>query len=217
MSVTEPDIEGMDGPDKLKSDSERTPDQIERDIEETRARMSRDMDELGQRLSPRNLNEEAREAIGAKAHEVADRVTAGARYTGDRVLDFMQENPSLIAATGLGAVWLVQRRNRQMPGRANGRRKRRQRHLQRATDKKPLLVAAGAAILGLAIGFLVQGSLGERRIVGPARERLTKQLEHTAKRFKDAAVEAGQDLGERVKRSTKRVKAETKQAAKEGM
>src|SRR5262249_49585588 len=58
MSVTEPDIEGMDGPDKLKSDSERTPDQIERDIEETRARMSRDMDELGQRLSPRNLKEE---------------------------------------------------------------------------------------------------------------------------------------------------------------
>jgi hypothetical protein len=171
--------------------------------------MSHDMDELGQRLSPRNLKEEAKEAISDKAHEVADRVTAQARYTGYRVLDFIQEDPSLVAAMGLGAVWLVRRRNRQLPRPAKGYGQRTRGHLERAADKNPFLVAAGAAIIGLAIGFLVQGRLGERRMVSPAPDRLTKQLEHTGKQFKDAAVEAGQDLGERVKRSTKRVKAET--------
>ena len=39
-------------------------------------------------------------------------VGAGARRTGFRMMDFIQENTSLVAAMGLGAVWLIQQRNR---------------------------------------------------------------------------------------------------------
>jgi hypothetical protein len=80
---------------------EKSPEQIEREIEATRERMTRDIDELGERLSPDNLKRQAKEAITNKA-----------RSTGFRMMDFIQENTSLVAAMGLGAVWLIQQRNR---------------------------------------------------------------------------------------------------------
>ena len=91
---------------------ERTPQDIEREIEATRERMSRDIDELGDRLSPDNLKRQAKDAITGKAHEMVSNVGAGARRTGFRMMDFIQENTSLVAAMGLGAVWLIQQRNR---------------------------------------------------------------------------------------------------------
>ena len=94
------------------NDYERTPEQIEQDIEATRERMSRDIDELGDRLSPDNLKRQAKEAITGKAHDMVNSVGAGARRTGFRMMDFIQENTSLVAAMGLGAVWLIQQRNR---------------------------------------------------------------------------------------------------------
>ncbi len=79
----------------------RSPEEIEREIEATRDRMSRDIDELGERLSPSNLKRQAKEAIAGKAQD-----------TGSRMVDFIQENTSLVAAMGLGAVWLIQQRTK---------------------------------------------------------------------------------------------------------
>lgn len=91
---------------------ERSPRDIEQEIEATRERMGRDIDELGERLSPDNLKRQAREAISGKAHDIAQNVGDRARYEGSRVIGFIQENTSLVAAMGLGAVWLIQQRNR---------------------------------------------------------------------------------------------------------
>jgi ElaB/YqjD/DUF883 family membrane-anchored ribosome-binding protein len=88
------------------------PDQIEREIEVTRGRMSRDIDELGERLSPANLKRQAKDAITAKAQDIASNVGDQARQKGFRMMDFIQENTSLVAAMGLGAVWPIQQRNR---------------------------------------------------------------------------------------------------------
>jgi ElaB/YqjD/DUF883 family membrane-anchored ribosome-binding protein len=310
---------GMPGSGDPQPKSDRTPDEIEREIEQTRGRMGRDIDELGQRLSPQNIKEQAKEAITEKAQEVADKVGAQARYTGSRVVSFIQENPSLVAAMGLGAVWLVQQRNRSgISGdrmaryaytgperRAPGLRRRlgdraiqgrgphggsgsaaeriagvkdqaeevvdraRERMgelgqearartlelgetakeqaervrgtLERAMDENPLALVAGAAVLGLAVGLLVPESRGERRIMGPARDRLMERAEHTAARVKDTAIEAGQEIketvreeiasrgpelkaaltdaaesvGQQVKESADRVKEEAKQAVRE--
>ena len=90
----------------------RSPEEIEREIEATRERMSRDIDELGERLSPTNLKRQAKDAITGKAQDIAHNVGESARYTGFRMMDFIQENTSLVAAMGLGAVWLIQQRNR---------------------------------------------------------------------------------------------------------
>jgi hypothetical protein len=90
----------------------RSPEEIEREIEATRERMSRDIDELGERLSPSSLKRQAKEAITGKAQDIAHNVGESARSTGFRMMDFIQENPSLVAAMGLGAVWLIQQRNK---------------------------------------------------------------------------------------------------------
>jgi ElaB/YqjD/DUF883 family membrane-anchored ribosome-binding protein len=287
----------------------RSPEEIEREIEATRERMTRDIDELGDRLSPENLKRQARDAITGKA-----------RQTGFRMIDFIQENTSLVAAMGLGAVWLIRQRNRseisgdrmarfaytgperrqerltgriadrasevrdsvsatagavaeragdlthqagELAGRARERagelggevrerardigsrakdRTRRARGgLERLVEENPLAVAAGVAALGLACGFLVPETEREQRLMGPARDDLVYRAQGTARRVKDAAVEAGQELreavreevserapevkavvqdavqsvGQQVKEKAGRVKEEAKQAARE--
>jgi ElaB/YqjD/DUF883 family membrane-anchored ribosome-binding protein len=291
----------------------RSPEEIEREIEATRERMSRDIDELGERLSPGNLKRQAKDAIASKAQD-----------TGSRMMDFIQENTSLVAAMGLGAVWLIQQRNKSeisgdrmarfaytgperrrtgMVGKiadrasevghtvresvssaasAVGERasdlgtqageltelarervgelgvgvRRRARDLgytaryrgrqarggiQRLVEDNPLAVAAGVAVLGLACGLLVPETEREQRFMGPVRDDLVNRAQETARRVKDAAVEAGQELresvreevserapevkavvqdavqsvGQQVKEKAGRVKEEAKQAVKE--
>lgn len=287
----------------------RSPEEIEREIEATRGRMTRDIDELGDRLSPDNLKRQAKEAITGKA-----------RQTSFRVMDFIHDNTSLVAAMGLGAVWLIQQRNRsevsgdrmarfaytgperrreglagkiadrasevrdsvsataegvaeragelthqagELAGRARERAgefgtevRRRARDigsrakdetrlarggLERLVEEKPLAVAAAVAALGVACGFLVPETEREQRLMGPARDDLVHRAQDTARRVKNVAVEAGQELresvreevserapevkavvedvvqsvGRQVKEQAGRVKEEAKQAARE--
>ncbi len=302
----------------------RSPEEIEREIEATRERMSRDIDELGERLSPSNLKRQAKDAITGKAQDIAHNVGESARYTGFRMMDFIQENTSLVAAMGLGAVWLIQQRTRseisgdrmarfaytgpdrrregfvgkiadrasqvrdsvrssvssaassvgerasdlgtqagELTGRARERvgelgggvrerardlgyrakdRSRQARGgLERVAEENPLAVAAGVAVLGLACGLLVPESQREQRLMGPVRDDLVSRAQETARRVKDAAVEAGQELresvreevsehvpavktavkdtvqavGQQVEEKANQVKDEAKQAAKE--
>jgi ElaB/YqjD/DUF883 family membrane-anchored ribosome-binding protein len=288
---------------------ERSRQEIEREIEATRERMGRGIDELGDRLRPENLKRQAKDAITGKA-----------RQTGFRMIDFIQENTSLVAAMGLGAVWLIQQRNRseisgdrmarfaytgperrregltgriadrasemrdsvsataggvaeragdlthqagELAGRARERAgelggevrerardigsrakdqtRRARGGLERLVEESPLAVAAGVAALGLACGLLVPESEREQRLMGPARDDLVHRAQGTARRVKDAALEAGQELrevvreevserapevkavvqdavqsvGQQVKEKASRVKEEAKQAARE--
>jgi ElaB/YqjD/DUF883 family membrane-anchored ribosome-binding protein len=302
----------------------RSPDEIEREIEATRERMGRDMDELGERLTPSNLKRQAKEAITGKAQDIAHNVGESARYTGFRMMDFIQENPSLVAAMGLGAVWLIQQRNkseisgdrmarfaytgperrregiagkiadragqvgqtvlegmssaasavgerasdigaqageitdrarervgelgvgvrqraRDLGYRARDRGRQARGGLERLVEENPLAVAAGVAVLGIACGLLVPESEREQRLMGPVRDDLVDRAQETARRVKDATVEAGQELresvreqvseqvpavktvvrdtveavGQQVKEQANRVKEEAKQAVKE--
>jgi ElaB/YqjD/DUF883 family membrane-anchored ribosome-binding protein len=94
------------------SDRERSPEEIQREIEMTRERMSQNIDQLGEKLSPENLKRQAKDAITGKAQDMVNNVGYQARDTGSRVFDFIRDNPLPVAAVGLGAVWLVQQRNR---------------------------------------------------------------------------------------------------------
>jgi ElaB/YqjD/DUF883 family membrane-anchored ribosome-binding protein len=322
MNEYERHIEGSVGGDPQSRG--RTPQEIEREIEATRERMGRDIDELGERLSPDNLKREARNAISGKAHDLAHNVGEQARHQGSRMMDFIQENTSLVAAMGLGAVWLIQQRNRgeisgdrmarfaytgperrregltgriadrasslresvsstagdvverasdlthragerasdlthragerasdlthragerarDLGTRAKDQTRRARGGLERMVQESPLAVAAGVAVLGLACGLLVPETEREQRLMGPARDDLVNRAQETARRVKDAAVEAGQELresvrdevserapevkamvqdavqsvGEQVKEKAGRVKEEAKQAARE--
>jgi ElaB/YqjD/DUF883 family membrane-anchored ribosome-binding protein len=239
---------------------ERTPEEIEREIELTRQRMGRDIDALGEKLSPQNLKRQAKEAITGKAHDVVNNVGDQARDTGSRLFDFIRENPLPVAAVGLGAVWLIQQRNRSEisgdrmarfaytgperrgPGlrrriadragevserageiagsarervselgssarerasdlgsRAREQGQRARGGLDRMMDENPLAVAAGVAILGLAIGLLVPESERENRLLGPTRDNLVDRAQTTAQRVKDATLEATNEVREVVR------------------
>ena len=259
----------------LPGDRERSPEEIQREIELTRERMSQNIDELGERLSPQNLKRQAKEAITGKAQDVVDNVGYQARDTGSRVFDFIRENPIPMAAVGLGAVWLIRRRNRaeeienvsgdrmarfaytgperrregvtdrladrashvresvggaasnvaeragewagsarervgdigsgarervgELGSRAREQTRRARGGLEHMMQDNPLAVAAGAAVLGLAFGLLVPESERERRLMGPTRDSLVDRAQTTARRVKDAAVEAGQEVREVVR------------------
>ena len=274
----------------------RSPEEIEREIEATRERMSRGIDELGDRLSPENLKRQAKDAITGKAHDIANNVGAQARQTGFRMIDFIQENTSLVAAMGLGAVWLIQQRNRsevsgdrmarfaytgperrndsltgrvadrasslrdsmsataggvaeragdlthqagQLAGRARERAgeigedvrerargigsrakdqtRRARGGLGRLVEDSPLAVAAGVAVLGLACGLLVPETEREQRLMGPARDDLVHRAQDTARRVKDAAVEAGEELRESVREEVSQRAPEVKAVLQDTM
>jgi ElaB/YqjD/DUF883 family membrane-anchored ribosome-binding protein len=267
----------------------RSPEEIEREIEATRERMSRDIDELGERLSPDNLKRQAKDAIAGKAQD-----------TGARMMDFIQENTSLVAAMGLGAVWLIQQRTkseisgdrmarfaytgpeRRRPGlvgkiadrasevghtvresvssaasavgerasdlgtqageitelarervgelgvgvrqrardlgytaRYRGRQARG--GIEHFVEENPLAVAAGVAVLGLACGLLVRATEREQRLMGPTRDDLVGRAQVTARRVKDAAVEAGQELRESVREEVTERAPEVKVVVREAV
>jgi gas vesicle protein len=188
----------------------RTPEQIEREIEATRERMSRDIDELGERLSPDNLKRQAKEAITGKAHEVVSNVGAGARRTGFRMMDFIQENTSLVAAMGLGAVWLIQQRNR---SEISGDRMARFAYTgpERRGNGLTSRLADRAGEVRHAIGDKVGSateSVSER--AGELRDRARERAGDLADRAEEigsGARERARELGQRAQEQTRRARS----------
>jgi len=188
----------------------RTPEEIEREIEATRERMSRDIDELGERLSPDNLKRQAKEAITGKAHEVVSNVGAGARRTGFRMMDFIQENTSLVAAMGLGAVWLIQQRNR---SEISGDRMARFAYTgpERRGSGLTGRIADRAGEVRHAIGDRVGGAtetVSER--AGELKERARERASDLAERAEElgsGARERARELGHRAQEQTRRARS----------
>jgi ElaB/YqjD/DUF883 family membrane-anchored ribosome-binding protein len=89
--------------------------------------------------------------------------------------------------------------------------------LDRMMHENPLALAAGAAVLGLALGMLLPETEPERRVMGPTRDQLVDRVSDVAEQAKDAAVEAGRDvketLQEELSASAPAVKAALKDAA----
>jgi len=188
---------------------ERTPQDIEREIEATRERMSRDIDELGDRLSPDNLKRQAKDAITGKAHEMVSNVGAGARRTGFRMMDFIQENTSLVAAMGLGAVWLIQQRSRsEISGDRmarfayTGPERRGSGLTQRIADRAGDVRHA----IGSAVGSATE-TVSER--AGELREQARDRAGDLAERAEElgsGARERARDLGHRAQEQTRRAR-----------
>jgi ElaB/YqjD/DUF883 family membrane-anchored ribosome-binding protein len=197
---------------------ERTPQDIEREIEATRERMSRDIDELGDRLSPDNLKRQAKDAITGKAHEMVSNVGAGARRTGFRMMDFIQENTSLVAAMGLGAVWLIQQRHRsEISGDRmarfayTGPERRGSGLTQRIADRAGDVRHA----IGSAVGSATE-TVSER--AGELREQARDRAGDLAERAEElgsGARERARDLGHRAQEQTRRARGGVERLMKE--
>jgi ElaB/YqjD/DUF883 family membrane-anchored ribosome-binding protein len=171
----------------------RSAEEIEREIEATRERMTQDIDELGDRLSPENLKRQAKDAITGKA-----------RQTGFRMIDFIQENTSLVAAMGLGAVWLVQQRNRsEVSGDRmarfayTGPERRREGLTGRIADRASEMRDSVSATAG--------------GVAEQARD-LTNQAGELADRARERAGELGGEVRERARDIGSRAKDQTRRA-----
>ena len=70
---------------------------------------------------------------------------------------------------------------------------------QHLLDENPLILAAGAAVIGVALGMLLPETDPERRLMGDTRDELGERVSHVASRVKDAAIEAGRDVQETVR------------------
>ena len=71
--------------------------------------------------------------------------------------------------------------------------------LQRMMHENPLALAAGAAVIGLALGMLLPETEPERRVMGATRDQLADRVSTVADRVKDAAVEAGREVKDTLK------------------
>ncbi len=71
--------------------------------------------------------------------------------------------------------------------------------LQHMAEENPLLIVAGAAVLGLALGMLLPETDPERRLMGETRDELGERVSNVASRVKDAAIDAGREVQETVR------------------
>jgi ElaB/YqjD/DUF883 family membrane-anchored ribosome-binding protein len=71
--------------------------------------------------------------------------------------------------------------------------------LEHMKDQNPLVLVAGAAVLGLALGMLLPETDPERRLMGDTREELGERVSNVASRVKDAAMDAGRQVQETVR------------------
>jgi ElaB/YqjD/DUF883 family membrane-anchored ribosome-binding protein len=109
----------------------------------------------------------------------------------------------------------TQERVGDLRGQARLRTQRVKTNLEHTAEESPLMLAVGAAVVGLALGLLLPGTERENELMGPARDQLVDRAERTADRVKDAAVEAGREVKEAVKNEVSEKAPEVKQAVKE--
>jgi ElaB/YqjD/DUF883 family membrane-anchored ribosome-binding protein len=66
-------------------------------------------------------------------------------------------------------------------------------------EENPIAFAAGAAVIGLALGMLLPETEPERRVMGETRDELADRVSSVASRVKQTAVEAGRELKDTVR------------------
>jgi gas vesicle protein len=102
--------------------------------------------------------------------------------------------------------------------------------VERNLEENPLAIAAGAAVVGLALGLLFPASRRENELMGATRDRLLDTTKDTVRSVKETAKEtvkaeasergdelkqAARGVVDSVKEAAGNVAQETKQAAKE--
>lgn len=118
-SVTYAELTARDATGGVTDDE--SSDDIRENIEETRANMGDTIDAIQERLSPRNLAEQAKDAVRdatiGKVEQTMNDVTDTAKESGYTLLDTIRQNPIPAALAGIGVGWLV------MKARENGERR----------------------------------------------------------------------------------------------
>jgi ElaB/YqjD/DUF883 family membrane-anchored ribosome-binding protein len=123
----------------------------------------------------RRLMDRAKERAESVRHTVGDK----AQHASERAGELTHE---------------VQERAGELKSSAKERARGARGGLERMMQENPLALAAGAAVIGLALGMLLPETEPERRAMGATRDQLADRVSTVADRVKDAAVEAGREV-----------------------
>jgi ElaB/YqjD/DUF883 family membrane-anchored ribosome-binding protein len=176
----------------------------------------------------------AREAVSSATSGVAERAEAVRERAGEaagRVQERVRD---------LGSS--ARERASDLGYQARERAKRARTGIEHTLEENPLILVAGAALLGLTVGLLLPSTEREDEVLGPTRDRLADRAGETIDRAREVATEAARDVketvtaevrerapelksvvqdaaervGEQVKESASRAVQETKRAATGG-
>jgi ElaB/YqjD/DUF883 family membrane-anchored ribosome-binding protein len=141
-----------------------------------------------------------RSRVGDKMGGIKESVSETAGEVAERAGELKERAQERIGELGSEARWQTRRIKT---------------NLEYAAEENPLIVAIGAAVVGLALGLLLPGTERENQLMGSARDQLVDRAGETAERVKDAAREAGRDVKETVKAEIQAHKPEVQQALRE--
>jgi ElaB/YqjD/DUF883 family membrane-anchored ribosome-binding protein len=144
----------------------------------------------------RRLMDRAKDRAESVRHTVGDK----AQYASERAGELTHE---------------IQERAGELGSSARERAHEARGGLERMMDENPLALAAGAAILGLALGMLLPETEPERRVMGSTRDELVDRVSNVADRVKDAAVEAGRDVKDTLQQEATAAAPEVKATLKD--
>ena len=141
-----------------------------------------------------------RARVGHAVSDVKDSVSEAAGGVAERASELKERAGERMSDIGGQARWQTQRLKT---------------NLEHAAEENPLVLGIGAAVIGLALGFLLPGTQRENEVMGPARDQLVDRAEETVERTKDAALEAGREVKETVKSEFEQHKPELKEAVQQ--
>jgi hypothetical protein len=122
MDETTRRVSAGDTARNAEDDVDRRTTEIRQDIEQTREEMSETIEAIQERLTPRNIVANAAERVKSatkegvrgmtdRAADTADDAVSYTRETAGGLMDTVRENPIPAALIGIGAAWLLTRRN----------------------------------------------------------------------------------------------------------
>ena len=138
---------------------------------------------------------EAREAVSHAASDVADRAST----IKDRAAEATGRVQERVHDLSVGA----RERVSDLRVRAREQGRRAQTGVERTLDENPLLLVAGAVVLGLTVGLLLPSTEREDEMLGPTRDRLADRAGETFDRAKEAATDAAREVKETVQTEVK--------------
>lgn len=137
---------------------------------------------------------------GPERREPNGRASLGRRVAdgADAVRQSVSETVSEVGAKAGMITGRLQGRAGELGDAARERTREARGGLERLMKDNPLAIAAGAAVIGLAVGMLIPETEPERRVMGATRDEIGDRVQEAAGRVKNAAVEAGRDLKDTV-------------------